>query len=203
MTQRTLVHRLCCGAVAWALLAPGADAQAASKFDSHLQQSLKRGSGKERVIVRVKPGQRAAVAHKLRRAGHSVYGDHSGIDAISVHMSVAALRALANDPAVESVSTDADLDALDSKKGSSSTSSTTMSAVSSLLTTLGMTNYNLGSTIGIAVLDSGLQDDGNFTGRILEFHDFTGSSPLIHSTPYDDYGHGSHVAGLIGASGAI
>jgi hypothetical protein len=138
MTQRTLVHRLCCGAVAWALLAPGADAQAASKFDSHLQQSLKRGSGKERVIVRVKPGQRAAVAHKLRRAGHSVYGDHSGIDAISVHMSVAALRALANDPAVESVSTDADLDALDSKKGSSSTSSTTMSAVSSLLTTLGM-----------------------------------------------------------------
>jgi|SRR5919204_6435136 hypothetical protein len=158
MTQRTLVHRLCCGAVAWALLAPGADAQAASKFDSHLQQSLKRGSGKERVIVRVKPGQRAAVAHKLRRAGHSVYGDHSGIDAISVHMSVAALRALANDPAVESVSTDADLDALDSKKGSSSTSSTTMSAVSSLLTTLGMTNYNLGSTIGIAVLDSGLQN---------------------------------------------
>ncbi|PYR11500.1 MAG: hypothetical protein DMG00_10300 [Acidobacteria bacterium] len=208
MTLRTLVHRLCCGAVAWALLAFGADAQAASsKFDSHLQQSLKRGSGNERVIVRVKPGQRAEMAQKLRRAGHAVYGDHAGIEAISVHVSVAALRALANDPAVESVSTDADLDALDSKKNSPSSSTTTssgdMTTVSSLLTTLGMVNYGLGSSIGVAVIDSGLQDDGNFTGRILEFHDFTSLSPAVNSTPYDDYGHGSHVAGLVGSSGAI
>src|SRR6185295_16302456 len=54
-----------------------------------------------------------------------------------------------------------------------------------------------------AVHDSGLKDDGNFTGRMVEFHAFTGSTPTVNSTPYDDYGHGSHVAGLVGSSGVI
>ena len=53
------------------------------------------------------------------------------------------------------------------------------------------------------MLDSGLADDGNFTGRILEFDDFTTSIPTFNTTPYDDFGHGTHVAGLIGSNGAI
>ena len=176
--------------------------KASPKLDVHLQQSLKRG-GTERVIIRVKPGQRAGLAHKLRRHGHNVYGDHPGIESISVEVPASEVRALASDAAVESISTDADLDALE-KKGSTSTStsSSTTGTVSALLTTLGLGNFALGSSIGVAVIDSGLTDDGNFTRRILEFHDFTSSNPANRSA-FDDYGHGSHVAGLIGSSGAM
>jgi len=41
----------------------------------------------------------------------------------------------------------------------------------------------------------------NFGGRITGFFDFThGGIPTI---AYDDYGHGTHIAGLIGSSGAL
>jgi serine protease AprX len=194
----------------------------AHKLDIHLQQTLKRGSGASRVIVRTKPGQRQAVAQALRLQGNEVYGDHAGIEGLSVAVSARTLRSLANNPNVESISTDADLDALDSKsannsnnsnksKSSTSTTSTPTTStspqsntiVSTLLTTLGLGNFGMGSTIGVAVLDSGLKDDGNFTGRIVEFHDFTGLTPTVNSAPYDDYGHGTHVAGLVGSSGMM
>src|SRR5206468_2055035 len=104
------------------------------------------------------------------------------------------------------ISTDADLDALDSTHSSSSnkskpsppspsspssgsttsTSPLSNTIVSSLLKTLGLGNFGMGSTIGVAVFDSGLMDDGNFTGRIVEFHDFTGATPTLNSTSFDD-----------------
>ena len=203
------VWRLRGAAAAMALLVAlpieAAHAPHAHKVDKHLQNRLNGGSGSERVIVRVKPGQRGAVAQTLRQRGHQVYGDHSGIDAVSSEVSIDTLKALANNPAVESISTDAEVDTLDSKKsskGSSDPTPTTTTVVSSLLTTLDLGNYALGSSIGVAVIDSGLQDDGNFTGRIIEFDDFTTPTPRFNVTPYDDYGHGSHVAGLAGSSGA-
>src|SRR5438105_4316422 len=79
----------------------------AHKLDLHLQQQLKRGSGNERVIVRTKTGQRAAVVRTLQQHGHAAYSDHPGIEALSVEVSADTLRALANNPAVESISIDA------------------------------------------------------------------------------------------------
>src|SRR5438552_2930148 len=216
-------RRLWCAVASCALLLTlpisAAGRPLSKKLDAHLQQTLKRGAGPYRVIIRVRPGQRGAIKQALRKSGHAVYGDHAGIEGLSVEVSASTLRALANNPNVESISTDADLDALDSKASDHSnsnkpTKSTTPTAtsttwtsplsntiVSSLLTTLGLGNFGLGSTIGVAVLDSGLKDDGNFAGRIVEFHDFTGPTPTVNSTPYDDYGHGTHVAGLVGSSG--
>jgi len=174
-----------------------------------VRQTLKRGSATYRVIIRTKAGQRGVIAQGVRQRGDAVYGDHAGIDGLSVEVSANTLRALANNPNVESISADADLDALDAKRTTSTTTTTSTTwtsplsntIVSGLLTTMGLGNFGIGSTIGVAVLDSGLKDDGNFTGRIVEFHDFTSSTPTVNSTPYDDYGHGSHVAGLIGSSG--
>lgn len=206
--------RLCRAAIMCALfvsapMSAGAATHTA-KLDTHVKQQAKRGSGTVRVIVRTKPGQRAAVANRLRQGGHNVYGDHAGIEALSVEVSANGLKGLANDPSVDSISSDADIDSLDSKKNSpptssssSSTTSTYTTVTSTLLSTLDLGNFGLGSTIGVAVLDSGLKDDGNFTGRILEFDDFTTSTPRINTTPYDDFGHGSHVAGLIGSNGSI
>jgi serine protease AprX len=57
-----------------------------------------------------------------------------------------------------------------------------------------------GSTgIGVAIIDSGIAPSANFNGRITGFFDFTRGG--IPTPPFDDYGHGTHIAGLIGSSG--
>src|SRR5262249_31884215 len=54
-----------------------------------------------------------------------------------------------------------------------------------------------GRGVGIAVIDSGIEPNGDF-GRVA-FFDFT---PLAGHHPYDDYGHGTQLSGLIASSGA-
>jgi subtilisin family serine protease len=70
-----------------------------------------------------------------------------------------------------------------------------------------------GKNIGIAVIDSGIatyHDDlylskgGGFSPRLAHYKDFTEStSPnvWISRLPSDDYGHGTHVAGIIAGTG--
>jgi serine protease AprX len=67
-----------------------------------------------------------------------------------------------------------------------------------------------GAGVGVAVIDSGINDNhpdlwnANGTSRVVYHQDFTGTSSTNRSGgQYDLYGHGTHVAGIIGGNGAL
>jgi subtilisin family serine protease len=66
------------------------------------------------------------------------------------------------------------------------------------LDTLGLTDLSpQGRGAGVAIIDSGI-NPSRFGDRITAFYDFTDGG--LATVPYDDFGHGTHVAGLISSS---
>ena len=54
-------------------------------------------------------------------------------------------------------------------------------------------SFYTGKGIGVCILDTGIYEHIDFTGRIWTFYDFLD----FKRRPYDDNGHGTHVAGII------
>src|SRR5687768_14964557 len=163
------------------------------KLDAALRQKLTKPErhGRERVIVRVKPEAVGQAEGIFKARGHAIRRFNRLIRSFVIDAN--NLEELARHPAIEWISIDARL-----RADSLITTPTTQSVLSR---TVGAVSSWTGAGVRVAVIDSGIEPSADFVGRITGFYDFTrGGVPAV---PFDDFGHGTHVAGLIGGSGQL
>jgi serine protease AprX len=183
---------------------------ARQKVDRLLRRAVDAGGGTQDVIITVNPGCRGAVRDAMSKHGDAVDGEHDIIDAVTGRLHSHDVDELAKSPCVKTLSANAWVHADGTARNSRTTTTivdTTPVVTSTLRDTLGLphfaalnpavpTGYGVGR---VAVIDSGIAPVGDFGRRIDAFFDFTRGGRA--TTPYDDFGHGTHIAGLIGSSG--
>jgi serine protease AprX len=182
-------------AFAIALVAsPAAGQLPTGKLDPLLQARVSSLTGRSRVIVRAVNATGVTLVQPLIRLLGGVPGRQLPIlDAVAADVPNASLSILAGSPLVLKVALDRVV------RGANERTSATVGATG-VRQDLG---YD-GSGVGVAVIDSGIgwHDDLTRSGvpgsqRVDQFVDLVGSRPLA----YDDYGHGTHVAGIIAGNG--
>jgi serine protease AprX len=146
--------------------------------------------GKSRVIVTMKPGWDPT--SEVARLGGALGRRLDVIDGVVAELPNGQLRTLANHPGVAHVHHDR------ATEGSLGRAAATVGARA----VWQQYGYN-GAGIGVAVIDSGITKfhadllGAKNTQRVVKFVDF------VHGkkNTYDDYGHGTHVAGIIAGNG--
>src|SRR5262249_24755858 len=184
-----------------------------SKVDSRLRALVDAGSPTTEVIVSVNAGCRAAVLDAMRKHGDRVDSEHPIVDAVPGEVHARDVDALAASPCVRAVSVNATVSASGAQPGRvdavTSIADPAPVVTSTLRDTLGLPHFAAldssvptGATgVGVAIIDSGIAPSPDFGGRIVGFYDFTRDGRS--TAPFDDFGHGTHIAGLIGSSGKL
>jgi serine protease AprX len=169
-----------------------AAAAADAKLDA-LLKPLVAQAGRSRAVLRTPaPAAMQLIAAQIPLLGGRVLRQLPGINAVAVELPNDALGMLAASPLVEGVSQDRIVAAATDR---------TSAAVGARAV---REQLNLdGRGVGVAVIDSGItpwhDDLGDGAGgqRVARFVDFVNG----RTSPYDDYGHGTHVAGIIAGNG--
>jgi serine protease AprX len=166
-----------------------------SKLDPPLLNRLSMPFERSRVIVRARDSQSmAAIALLISQLGGTLGIELPILTARAADVPTVSLPTLAQNPNVQRIAFDR----------------ATVGTVERTGITVGATavrqrlGYD-GSGIGVAVIDSGVtswhddlgEGDIPNTQRVQAFVDFVNG----HTMPYDDYGHGTHVAGIIAGNG--
>ncbi len=196
--RASLVHRLRLSVFATLLLVaaltPSSITVGAAPRESHklapvAKERAARRAGQSRVIVRIadRNAARSAILAVGGKLGRSLPGISSQVAIVPDE----ALAQLAENDAIERISID--------RLAVGATERTGATVGATLIREqLGLD----GAGIGVAVVDSGIayhDDLADVSGpqRVDRFVDFLGGGDL----PYDDYGHGTHVAGIIAGNG--
>jgi serine protease AprX len=152
-----------------------------------------------KVIVRYNSVPQSDQVSRVQSYGARVNRTLTLVKGIAVTVPVSALSALEADSEILSVSIDHPVQGMDD--------------VTDLATGVNAAwndGYN-GSGIGVAVIDSGINDNhpdlwnsAETKTRVVYRQDFTGTANTNSSgAKYDLYGHGTHVAGIIGGNGYL
>jgi serine protease AprX len=151
-----------------------------------------------KVIVHYKQQPKASTFARLQSVGGKLHTKLALINSAAFSLPANALTALASDPEVAYVSLDHPLKGMDDYTDAAMGVSAAWNA-----------GYD-GTGIGVAVIDSGINDnhrdlwDSTETySRVVYHQDFTGTTVYnaYGRLVYDLYGHGTHVAGIIGGNG--
>jgi serine protease AprX len=169
-----------------------------AKLDQHLNDAVEDAvSGDSEVIVEFYDDSNSST--RIRAAGGKAGRRLGIIKARAGRMPNVLLKRLANDPKVKRVHVDREAEA----------------SIARTAATVGAKNVHnqygyTGAGVGVAVIDSGItpwHDDlsvANGQGqRVTAFVDFVngdGDNPDVQYR-YDDWGHGTHVAGIIAGNG--
>jgi serine protease AprX len=159
-----------------------------SKLDP-LLQARQGHAGQSRVIVRATtPQALGQVLAVLPFIGGHLRRQLPVIVGAAIDLPNFALFPLAASPLVERLSLDRAIAGANERTGATVGSTAVRSR-------LGLD----GSGIGVAIVDSGVMASHDDLGaRVDRFVDFTSA----RVDPYDDYGHGTHVAGIVAGNGA-
>jgi len=185
------------------------------KLDLVLREAVSQAPQPKHVIIRTKAGCRAALRRALVAHGDVIEAEHPTFDALTAYAHGEDLEALANDPCVVTVSSDAELSSSGaSGRGAAGTKSRKAERrgrkheqpdgelppeSSGLRAVLGLgPDDAIGQGITVAILDSGLEMSEDFEEGRVEFWDYTRGG--VRTKPYDDYGHGTHIAGLVASA---
>ena len=175
-----------------------AEGRQTDKLDKKLDARAAAPLGTSRVILQLEPG--TDVSDVIRGLGGRPGRRLGIISGMAAEIPNGQLRKLAEHPAVRSMHHDRPI------AGQLSRVATTVGA-RSVQQDLGF----YGAGVGVAVIDSGItpwHDDLTYNGsasnvrtqngqRVSGFVDFVNG----RSTPYDDNGHGTHVAGIVAGNG--
>lgn len=179
----------------------GRSSNIASELSSFVAKA-KQGSAKGqtvKVIVQYKHVPTSTHYSIMKGRGARLQSKLHMIRGAAFTIPVSALPALEADPEIESVTIDHPMSVMDDLTNTATGVSSAWNA--------GFT----GAGIGVAVIDSGINDSHpdlwdstHTTSRVLYHQDFTGTATTNSSgANYDLYGHGTHVAGIIGGNGYL
>ena len=177
-----------------------------ARADNAVEEAVASGR-KTRVILRYRAGARGRLGTWLNGTKqHTMRGEARTLNTIALELPASLVQQLSEHADTVGISIDAEVRTTQVTDPAAYRTESRRAATSNvdgqqLRATLGVRTSDIGLGVGVAIIDSGIAPTRDLAGRITAFYDFTGDGWAIAATPSDEYGHGTHIAGLIAGSG--